>query len=544
MSPYAFVVTWAVQAAVLGLAALVLPRLLRVRHPSILGSWWGWGSFGVVLLPVLPVLLPGRPSEPPPLTSFVESTTVALTGASDAAPLLSPITWLALLWLCGAAVRIAWLTAGQRRLFRLATAGTPIDDDPALARARALAAVHPTPLPLREPVPVIATSDAGPCVFGGWSRVCILVPRALADLPEEQRVSVYLHELLHAVRRDVQRSYLDEAWRLAWWWQPAVWWMLGRLRLVRELHVDRAVVAATDARRAYVEALLWCGARRRTLALSSQVGGGRHALVRRVALLCEEVEMTRLRRWATHLALLVGFTAVSSVLELHSPLRAAQGIGATVGMAAEAGPLERVAVRPTLDHPAPRRTVHVAPVWPAGAPSAVRFRVHVVIDASGRVAETRIVSGVGPAAGPAVAAQASAVLDAVRQWEFEPPSQAPMLVATYVGTGDDDGTMLPLPDRRAPLRIGGTIGPPTKILDVKPDYPADALAARIQGVVIVESTIDIEGAVSDVRVLRSIPGLDEAAVAAVRQWRYTPTLLNGEAVPVIMTATVNFTLSK
>ena len=66
--------------------------------------------------------------------------------------------------------------------------------------------------------------------------------------------------------------------------------------------------------------------------------------------------------------------------------------------------------------------------------------------------------------------------------------------------------------------------------------------AHAQGVVIMEATIDVCGSVTDVRVLRSNPLLDEAAVDAVRQWKYTPTLLNGEPVPVIITVTVNFTL--
>lgn len=59
---------------------------------------------------------------------------------------------------------------------------------------------------------------------------------------------------------------------------------------------------------------------------------------------------------------------------------------------------------------------------------------------------------------------------------------------------------------------------------------------------ILEATIGPTGAVTDVIVLRSVPLLDEAAVDAVRQWQYTPTLLNGVPVPVIMTVTVNFSL--
>jgi TonB family protein len=94
----------------------------------------------------------------------------------------------------------------------------------------------------------------------------------------------------------------------------------------------------------------------------------------------------------------------------------------------------------------------------------------------------------------------------------------------------------------APVRVGGNIPTPRKMKDVPPVYPEDAQAARIQGVVIIEATIDPEGHVGGARVLRSIPLLDEAALAAVRQWEFTPTLLNGAPVPVIMTVTVNFTL--
>jgi len=77
---------------------------------------------------------------------------------------------------------------------------------------------------------------------------------------------------------------------------------------------------------------------------------------------------------------------------------------------------------------------------------------------------------------------------------------------------------------------------------VSPVYPEEAKAAGTQGVVILEAVIDPSGAVRQARVLRSIPALDDAAVEAVKQWQFTPTLLNGVPVPVIMTVTVNFTL--
>jgi TonB family protein len=95
---------------------------------------------------------------------------------------------------------------------------------------------------------------------------------------------------------------------------------------------------------------------------------------------------------------------------------------------------------------------------------------------------------------------------------------------------------------QAPVRVGGNIQAPTKLRDVRPVYPIDAQVAKIQGVVIVEAIIDESGRVAQACVLRSIPLLDDPALNAVAQWEFTPTLLNGAPVPVIMTVTVNFTL--
>ena len=89
-------------------------------------------------------------------------------------------------------------------------------------------------------------------------------------------------------------------------------------------------------------------------------------------------------------------------------------------------------------------------------------------------------------------------------------------------------------------RVGGAVRAPTKLVDVKPVYPEHALRANVQGVVIIEIVIDTHGRVRDARILRSIPGLDDAALEAVRQWEFTPTVLDGVPVPLAMTVTVNF----
>jgi protein TonB len=94
-----------------------------------------------------------------------------------------------------------------------------------------------------------------------------------------------------------------------------------------------------------------------------------------------------------------------------------------------------------------------------------------------------------------------------------------------------------------PVRVGGQIHPPRKLKNVDPVYSDLARQARVSGVVILEATISKDGRVTDVKILRGAPLLQDAAVDAVKQWVYSPTLLNGEPVAVIMTVTVNFRVS-
>ena len=98
--------------------------------------------------------------------------------------------------------------------------------------------------------------------------------------------------------------------------------------------------------------------------------------------------------------------------------------------------------------------------------------------------------------------------------------------------------------RLTPIRVGGNVKAPVKVRDVKPVYPPDALTARVQGVVILETIIGTDGSIENARVLRPVPMLSDAALAAVSQWRFSSSELNGSPIAVIMTVTVNFTLSQ
>jgi len=99
------------------------------------------------------------------------------------------------------------------------------------------------------------------------------------------------------------------------------------------------------------------------------------------------------------------------------------------------------------------------------------------------------------------------------------------------------------PPAGAPVRVGGDVQTPARTRYVPPSYPPAARAAGIQGVVVLEATIDRDGHVTDVRMLRSPDsGLTQAAIDAVRRWEYEPTIVGGQARPVVMTVTVSFSL--
>ena len=95
----------------------------------------------------------------------------------------------------------------------------------------------------------------------------------------------------------------------------------------------------------------------------------------------------------------------------------------------------------------------------------------------------------------------------------------------------------------APVRVGGSVREPRRLSAPQPVYPELAMKARLQGLVIIEATINERGRVVDVNLLQGAPLLTEAALEAVKKWVYTPTLVNGVPTPIIMTVTVHFRLS-
>lgn len=126
--------------------------------------------------------------------------------------------------------------------------------------------------------------------------------------------------------------------------------------------------------------------------------------------------------------------------------------------------------------------------------------------------------------------------------QYEPEEEIPETPLSSDAVFGDIGPP-PAPEDEGPIRVGGLIQMPRKIKDVLPTYTEVARRARIEGVVILEIIIDKQGNVKNIKVLRGLPmGLTEAAIEAVKQWKYEPSTLNGKPIEIQGTVTVTFRL--
>jgi protein TonB len=96
----------------------------------------------------------------------------------------------------------------------------------------------------------------------------------------------------------------------------------------------------------------------------------------------------------------------------------------------------------------------------------------------------------------------------------------------------------------APIRVGGRVRPPKPIVQVHPDYPVLAKQARVQGQVQVDATLDEQGNVIDMKVVSGPPLLYQAALDALKKWKYEPTYLNDQPVSVELIVTITFQLGQ
>jgi TonB family protein len=580
-------VAYSAQVTAIVALGTVLQYLLRIDVPRLRHAYW---QALLALCLFLPLLQPwqGLPPSPtltvPPAAATAQAVTLTVDMRTGRVSSNEPVDWTRLTLLAlasGAALRLMWVGVGLWRLRGLRRAGIAAefaDHADIKAAVGALAEIR-----------YLRAIDQ-PVTFGVWRPVVIL-PDALRDHPIEVQRAVVCHELWHVKRRDWAWLLAEEGVRAALWFHPAVWWVISRIQLTREEAVDAQVVGTTGQRRVYAEALVTF-ADGAPLTPAAAFSRRRH-LVTRILLISKEAVMSS-KRIAVSCAVMATAIAAGSWYAVQAfPLQGgagAVGTAPTPGQRVPApvapnpiGPMEQRAKPVTPENPIPRRTYSVPAelTSPAEFPAPIALTLRITVDESGRVAEARMV-GVGMSAGrrgggpvtlsgnvvtrdaagtDVMAPVIAAAIEAVKQWRYEAPFDGPLTFDVSVPVGSQGADLqtaasgpfqiqadriafgaaaAPLPG--APVRIGGAVRQPVKTRHVNPVYPPIAQSARVQGVVILELVISTEGQVQDARILRSIPLLDQAALDAVRQWEFTPTLLNGAPTPVVMTVTVQFSL--
>ncbi len=500
-------------------------------------------------------------------------TPLAIDPAAAASPMIPWSTAVLALLAAGAVIRLAWVGASLVRLRRLRRAGATAAQSEIHAELQEIIGAQCEIRyvdQLRQPV-----------TFGLW-RPIILLPSSLTRRSHDIQRAVLGHELFHVKRRDWGWLLAEQLVCAVLWFNPAIWWLVSRVHLAREIVVDELAVLATGRRRAYVEALLAFADE--TSVAPVAAFGGRRQLFDRLVLLSKEAVMSSHRLVVTCAVMMAVVAAGSWQAMAAFPLTAGQ----TQTLRPNApGPLESRAIPVTPEGPMPQRVNYEPPMYPveariAGARGSVILMI--TLDELGRVAEARRLRYTLTSTNPPVsvtltgsnpdeeerfivngstgqsdtvrsiaAAMTEAAIRSVQQWRYDPPAAGPISFQVAINingdaaAGAEQGTLaagttrVGEPWAEGAIRVGGTIRTPKKILDVRPVYPAAASDAGVSGVVILETRIGTDGAIENARVLRSIPLLDQAALDAVMQWRFTPTLMNGQAVPVLMTVTVNFT---
>ena len=533
MNSIAFLSTAALKATVVFAAAFLL--VLGLRRASAAARYFVWTSALVTALAIPILSLSVRPWKVAAVVMPQALATVDAAGspaAGPSAPVTSPARsfgWLIPLWFCGVMAVVARMAIGHARV-RLSIRRAPEIRDPAWLTALNAAAGR---IGLRRRVELRNSLDTEVPVSYGLLRPVILLPAEFEEWSDDRRSVVLLHELTHIRRLDWLSCVISQLACAAYWFHPLAWLSVARFRQEQERSCDDAVVVAGTGQSAYAEHLV---------ALASSLTAGRsswpaaigmaeaNGLEQRVRALLDP------RRKRRSLNGRVCLAALSAILVCAIPFAALR--------AQDAGP--KVALSGTV-------------VDASGA--VVPNAVVLLKNANGKNQE---IARSGAAGEYHFAAVAAGKYDVeVRSPGFAAYHQAALdLTGSNPARADfklDIGTVSETVDvvgkgpRPVPaattgtphrIRVGGNVQA-TKLLHMThPVYPADAQAAGIEGAVMLRAVISMQGDLLGLAVINTSvdPELAQAAIDAVKQWRYQPTLLNGAPVEVVTTITVNFRL--
>jgi beta-lactamase regulating signal transducer with metallopeptidase domain len=304
---------WSVQVALLVLAVGFLPRLLQIRQPRVLLIYW---RTLVAITLLLPLLQPWHHTQNTGTITFApEITNTAIPASSPTVahwhfPSVQIIPqMIGVVILVGIAARLLILALGFLKLRQFRRTSSPIST---LSESGRVLEEMRSQVSTRAEFRLSAGVHS-PVTFG-FAAPVILLPERFPSMDARFQTAIACHELLHVRRHDWAHHLTEEILRAALWFHPAIAWLIGRVRLAREQVVDLEVVALTDARKIYLEALLeFTPSRARTAPIPAPPFLVEREFAERVALMLKEVRMSRAR-------LIASLTAIACWLALAATL--------------------------------------------------------------------------------------------------------------------------------------------------------------------------------------------------------------------------------
>jgi TonB family protein len=501
---------WILAAGIFAAAAVApLGRAL----PSWDVAWQPPRPIGLAMA-ALPA--PALPRDPADVHTTVTPTTMTShAGARSVAPVVNT------LWALGALVAAGLMVRAFARLARVIGSATAVTD------ARWIAASERLRQQLRIKGPVTMLKCDRPGLVGtyGWLRPRVLLPPDCESWNDDRIRIVLGHELTHIRRSDWIVQVASDAVRAVFWYNPLFWIAGARLRSESEQACDDAVLDAGVSPTDYAAHLLALArACPSTPAVNAVVPMARRSTLERriTAMLNTTLAHNRPTRGAVTIALV----AIAAVTAAAASFRASAQI--------EPRPLTGT-VYDMTGAVLPQVAMTLADASGVGQTVATdrygRFELGVVPPGRYRLSATLI-----------------GFQSVTQEINLREAGNWDRAITLHVGTLQETITArFPRPASAPPRTeppIGGNIRAPMKTRDVRPDYPQALREAGVEGVVPLGAFIGTDGSVAEVRVLttRAHPDLASAAIDAVRQWRFTPTLLNGEAIEIYMTVTVRFSL--
>jgi len=559
MTPAALVVAQdLVKLSVLVALALAAMPLLRGRSAA-LRHWVLSAAFVcAMLMPIVGLVVPAwQLSFAPHATPGVQPPAAVSTGARAdrarraAGPAVPAATtsgtsreWpaidavLLIVWAAGAAACASMLLVGLARLRRVVGHARPVT---APAWTDVLRELQSS-FGIRRRVRLFESTDPAALVTWGAFRPTILVPAGAVGWTEDRIRVVIGHELAHVARGDWAVQIVAELVRASCWFNPLVWIACAELRRQSEQACDDAVLNLGIERTEYaaqlVELARACRARRRFLHQLSAPGMAQAStLEQRIrAMLNDHVNRRPLSRPAR--VLVAGALALVTI-----PIAGygAQRFATVSGTILDSSNALLPGATLTLANAETRakqevhsdRTGHFEFVGlPAGTytlaallPGFTPFNEQMTL-APGQIVQRNVTLQVG---------QIEETLR-VTEGDAETPSHGFKPVPPTAKTCGANTAAASGPP------IGGQIKAPTKLADAHPVFPANLKGTNTSGVVVITAHIGTDGFVKDARVTRQVnPDFEQAAIDAVRQWQFSPTLLNCVPVEITMTATINFT---